>query len=86
MQVSAGATRIDPIDIVPTTRELGAELGAPILVCLEGGYALGALASSTVATLEALCGEEQPRLAPERPAAQYRRAHGRFWPVLNGQG
>jgi acetoin utilization deacetylase AcuC-like enzyme len=69
-----------------TMRELGAELGAPILVCLEGGYALGALASSTVATLEALCGEGEPGRAPEAPAAPYRQAHARFWPVLNGRG
>ena len=97
--ISAGydAHRDDPLancevdtagyaEMAGTMRKLGAELGAPILVCLEGGYALGALASSTVATLEALCGEEQPRLAPERLAAPYRRAHGPFWPVLNGQG
>jgi acetoin utilization deacetylase AcuC-like enzyme len=69
-----------------TMRELGAELEVPILVCLEGGYALEALASSTVATLEALCGDEEPGRAPEAPAAPYRQAHARFWPVLNGQG
>ena len=37
-------------------RDLGAELGVPMLVCLEGGYAVGALAASVVATLEALTG------------------------------
>ena len=36
--------------------ELGEELGAPVLVCLEGGYDPGALAASVVATLEGLAG------------------------------
>jgi hypothetical protein len=36
-------------DMAAIVRALGAELGVPVLVCLEGGYALGALASSTVA-------------------------------------
>jgi acetoin utilization deacetylase AcuC-like enzyme len=42
-----------------TTRvkALGDELGAPILICLEGGYDPGALARSVVATLEALGSE-----------------------------
>jgi acetoin utilization deacetylase AcuC-like enzyme len=35
-------------------RELGRELDAPILVCLEGGYDPGALAGSTLATIRAL--------------------------------
>ena len=38
-----------------------------MLVCLEGGYAPGALADSVVATLEALEGETAPRTAD--PAA-----------------
>ncbi len=33
---------------------LAGEIGAPVLVCLEGGYDPDALASSVVATLEAL--------------------------------
>ncbi len=37
-----------------TMRDLGAELGAPVIVCLEGGYSVGALAGSVVATMEAL--------------------------------
>jgi len=97
--ISAGydAHRDDPLancevdtsayaDMAGTMRELGTELGVPILVCLEGGYALGALAGSTVATLEALCGEREPRRAPVGAAAPYRRAHAVFWPVLNGGG
>jgi acetoin utilization deacetylase AcuC-like enzyme len=35
-------------------KDLGTELGAPILICLEGGYDPGALARSVVATLGAL--------------------------------
>ncbi len=35
-------------------RELGDELEAPVLVCLEGGYDPGALAASVVSTLEGL--------------------------------
>jgi acetoin utilization deacetylase AcuC-like enzyme len=95
--ISAGydAHRDDPLanceldesayaDMAATMRALGAELGVPVLVCLEGGYALIALASSTVATLEALSDEREPREAPEGPAASYRRQHARFWPVLDG--
>ena len=40
---------------------------------LEGGYDLGALASATVATLEALSDEREPREAPSEPATAYRR-------------
>jgi acetoin utilization deacetylase AcuC-like enzyme len=93
--ISAGydAHRDDPLanceldseayaEMAATMRDLGREIGAPILVCLEGGYALGALASSTVATLEALCNGRVPRQAPKSPAASYRQAHARHWPVL----
>jgi acetoin utilization deacetylase AcuC-like enzyme len=38
-------------------RRVADECGAPLGVLLEGGYALGALAASTVATLEALVAE-----------------------------
>jgi acetoin utilization deacetylase AcuC-like enzyme len=41
-------------------RDLARELGAPVLVCLEGGYDPGALASSTLATILALQGDEAP--------------------------
>jgi acetoin utilization deacetylase AcuC-like enzyme len=47
-------------------RALGEEVGAPVGVVLEGGYALDALAASVVATLEALAGDEQPEMvAPD---------------------
>jgi acetoin utilization deacetylase AcuC-like enzyme len=58
-------------DMAATTRDLAAELGAPMLVCLEGGYDLDALAASVVATIEALAGSRAPRQAPEEPARQY---------------
>jgi acetoin utilization deacetylase AcuC-like enzyme len=41
-----------------TMRDLGRELDSPVLVCLEGGYDAPALASSVVATVEALGGDE----------------------------
>src|SRR5205085_2677095 len=41
-------------DMAATMRELAGELGARVLVCLEGGYQLRALAASVVATVEAL--------------------------------
>jgi len=46
----------------------GAELGAPVLVCLEGGYDPGALARSVVATLTGLGSGEQP-VAADRALA-----------------
>jgi acetoin utilization deacetylase AcuC-like enzyme len=41
-------------------RRLGAELDAPVGVVLEGGYDLGALSRSVVATVEVLAGPEPP--------------------------
>jgi acetoin utilization deacetylase AcuC-like enzyme len=41
-------------------RDLGRELSAPVLVCLEGGYDPGALAGSVLATLGALSGDALP--------------------------
>ena len=73
LAISAGydAHRDDPLasclvdteayaDMSATMRDLGAELGAPILVCLEGGYAPRALAASVVATIAALEGDREP--------------------------
>jgi acetoin utilization deacetylase AcuC-like enzyme len=65
-------------------RELAAELEVPVLVCLEGGYALGALAHSVVATLEALSDARSPAAAPPEPAAPHRERFARYWPVLAG--
>jgi acetoin utilization deacetylase AcuC-like enzyme len=92
--ISAGydAHRDDPLaqcelddgafrDMSASFRELGAELGAPVVVCLEGGYAVGALAASVVATIEGLKGGD-PRQAPAEPAEPYRARLARYWPDL----
>jgi acetoin utilization deacetylase AcuC-like enzyme len=84
LAVSAGfdAHRDDPLaqcrldeaafaDLAATVRDLGADLGAPVLVCLEGGYELGALSASVAATLAALAGDEPPREAPRAAAEPY---------------
>ena len=63
-------------------RDVAGELGAPVLVCLEGGYDLDALASSVVATLAALQGSDGRRPADPAPAAPYRERLARHWPVL----
>jgi acetoin utilization deacetylase AcuC-like enzyme len=67
--VSAGydAHRDDPLaqcevdeagyrEMASAMRSLGDELAVPVVVCLEGGYSLGALSSSVVATVEGLSG------------------------------
>jgi acetoin utilization deacetylase AcuC-like enzyme len=93
--ISAGydAHRDDPLancevddaafgDMAGTMRELAGELGVPLLICLEGGYSLAALARSVVATLDAVSGEGSSREAPPEPAAPYRERLARFWPGL----
>ena len=95
--ISAGydAHRDDPLancevddagygDMAATVRGLASELQVPVLICLEGGYSLGALARSVVATLEAFAADREPRAAPPEPAVPYRRRLARFWPVLGG--
>ncbi|MGI8505559.1 MAG: histone deacetylase family protein [Solirubrobacteraceae bacterium] len=76
-------------------RDVGAELQAPLGGVLEGGYALGALARSVAATLEALSaapgvgpggsgvgpgGSGGPAMVPEARAARGRLAQ--WWPSL----
>jgi acetoin utilization deacetylase AcuC-like enzyme len=93
--ISAGydAHRDDPLancelddaaywDMAATLRELAGELEVPLLICLEGGYSLGALSRSVVATLDAVSGEDSPREAPAGPAAPYLERLARFWPGL----
>jgi acetoin utilization deacetylase AcuC-like enzyme len=93
--ISAGfdAHRSDPLaqceledadfgQMAAAMRELATELEAPVLVCLEGGYALEALAGSVVATLSALGGSELPADAPEDPAAPHRERLSRHWQAL----
>jgi acetoin utilization deacetylase AcuC-like enzyme len=92
--ISAGydAHRADPLagcnldegaygDMAASMRELAAELGVPVLVCLEGGYDLEALASSVVATVAALTDSTEPRRAPSDPAEPYRERVRRYWPL-----
>jgi acetoin utilization deacetylase AcuC-like enzyme len=95
--VSAGydAHREDPLanceldegaywDMAASMRQLSAELEAPLLICLEGGYELGALARSVVATLDALGDDAPPREAPSEPAAAHRSRLEPYWPGLAG--
>jgi acetoin utilization deacetylase AcuC-like enzyme len=93
--ISAGydAHRDDPLancmlddaaygDMAAAMRGVAADLEVPVLICLEGGYSLGALSRSVVATLEAFSGEGDPRDAPAEPAAPHRERLARFWPAL----
>jgi acetoin utilization deacetylase AcuC-like enzyme len=54
-----------------TLRELAAELGAPLLVCLEGGYDPDALARSVMATVRALQSDEAPAAADAALSSEY---------------
>ena len=62
------------------------ELGAPLGIVLEGGYALGALGRSVVATLEAVTGEgAAPEAAPPEESPLAAAACARLaprWPSL----
>ncbi len=82
--VSAGydAHRDDPLascmvdsdgygEMAATLGELGAELEVPVLICLEGGYSPPAVASSVVATIDALAEERRPRRAEPSAAAPH---------------
>jgi acetoin utilization deacetylase AcuC-like enzyme len=84
LAISAGfdAHRDDPLaqccldedafaDMAATIRDLGAELDAPVLACLEGGYDLGSLSASVTATLAALAGDAPTRDAPREAAEPY---------------
>ena len=55
--------------------------GCRMVVCLEGGYNVTALAASVVATIDGLGGSEPPEPAAEGPAAPYRRALAKHWPL-----
>jgi acetoin utilization deacetylase AcuC-like enzyme len=69
-------------DMAASLRDLAAELGIPVLVCLEGGYALAALAASVSATIAAFRGSIVPRDAPAEPASCYRSLLRSRWPQL----
>jgi len=93
--ISAGydAHREDPLancelddaaygDMAASMWELATGLDAPLLICLEGGYALGALSRSVAETLEALTSGRSAPDAPAGDAAAYRARLARFWPAL----
>ena len=93
--ISAGydAHRADPLaqclldaeayaDMAASVRVLAAELEVPVLVCLEGGYDLDALAESVTATISALADSRQPRAAPHEPAQRYLDRLRSYWPEL----
>jgi acetoin utilization deacetylase AcuC-like enzyme len=69
-----------------TMRRVAAELEAPLGAVLEGGYALGALARSTAATLEVMTAAEPPAAPADLPlaplAARARERLAERWPVL----
>ena len=62
-----------------TMRDVGRELEAPLLVCLEGGYSPTALAASVLATLEALEGDRAPAEADRAPAEPHRARLAERW-------
>jgi acetoin utilization deacetylase AcuC-like enzyme len=61
-----------------TMRKLAGELEAPILACLEGGYALRALARSVGATVTALNGDFEPQPSDPAGAGAYLERVSRF--------
>jgi acetoin utilization deacetylase AcuC-like enzyme len=82
--ISAGydAHRADPLadcrldeaayrDMAASMRAVAAELEAPVLVCLEGGYDPDALAASVLATMEGIDSDTVAREAPAAPAEPY---------------
>jgi acetoin utilization deacetylase AcuC-like enzyme len=67
-----------------TMRGLSKELQAPLVIVLEGGYDLGALGRSVIATMEAAAGDGLPAEAPLVPLAERARSHfARWWSVLS---
>ena len=68
--------------ITAVMRDLAAELSVPLVVCLEGGYSVRALAASVAATLEALDDEAPAPDVEAAFAAPYRERLARYWPAL----
>ena len=92
--ISAGfdAHRSDPLasclvdedgyrQMAASMRQVAAELDAPVLVCLEGGYDPGALARSVLATLEGVAGDVEPALADPAFAEADRARVARRWDI-----
>jgi acetoin utilization deacetylase AcuC-like enzyme len=66
-----------------TVRALATELGAPLVIALEGGYDLGALSRSVAATMAAAVSDEVPGEAPAGPLVERARGHfARWWGAL----
>jgi acetoin utilization deacetylase AcuC-like enzyme len=66
-----------------TVRAVAHELRVPLVIVLEGGYDLDALARSVAATMEAAAGDAVPAEAPLGPLAERARSHfARWWPAL----
>jgi len=96
LAISAGydAHRDDPLadcmvdtegyaHMTATLRALAVELDVPVLVCLEGGYDLGALSASVVATVEALGSDTAAPEAPREPAVSFAERHRGRWAALS---
>jgi acetoin utilization deacetylase AcuC-like enzyme len=92
--ISAGydAHRDDPLascaveteaygEMTAAIREVAAELGVPVLVCLEGGYSPPALADSVLATLAALADDRPPRIASPEAAEPHLSRLRQRWPL-----
>jgi acetoin utilization deacetylase AcuC-like enzyme len=60
-------------------RVLAQELGAPLVIVLEGGYDLDALARSVAATMAAAAGDVTPAEAPAGPLVERARSHYAPW-------
>jgi acetoin utilization deacetylase AcuC-like enzyme len=69
-------------DLAASMRDLARELEVPVLICLEGGYAVEALSRSVVRTIDACRGDDASRQAPPEAAAGHRDRLARFWPAL----
>ena len=94
--VSAGfdAHRDDPLATCALTedtyaamaasmRSLAADVGAPLVIVLEGGYDLNALARSVAATMAAATGEDAAAEAPAGTLVEHARSHfAQWWELL----
>ncbi len=72
----------DYAQMTASMRALGTELGAPLLICLEGGYELDALGRSMLATVRAAGDSLAPAVAPLSPSAAARDHFRGRWRTL----
>ena len=66
-------------EMAASLRDCAEELGIGVVACLEGGYALDALAESVVATVEGFTGTAAPRQASADPASAHRERLRERW-------